>query len=157
LEHEVRALLPRRVRQRAVDLLHCRDPVPGRLERAVAARLAQVPVVLRQALAAGLPLHLGALDLPAAALRPAHEPGVEGAAAALPREHPGHGARPLLAARRMIPILFAAFGLLALGCALMVILHKNPVTSALFLVLTFCSLAGLYLLLQAEFVAMVQV
>ena len=57
----------------------------------------------------------------------------------------------------MIPILFAAFGLLALGCALMVILHRNPVTSALFLVLTFCSLAGLYLLLQAEFIAMVQV
>jgi NADH-quinone oxidoreductase subunit J len=54
-------------------------------------------------------------------------------------------------------ILFGAFGLLALVCALMVILHKNPVTSALFLVLTFCSLAGLYLLLQAEFLAMVQV
>jgi NADH-quinone oxidoreductase subunit J len=57
----------------------------------------------------------------------------------------------------IVPILFAAFGLLAVGCALMVILHKNPVTSALFLVLTFCSLAGLYLLLQAEFLAMVQV
>ena len=54
-------------------------------------------------------------------------------------------------------ILFGAFGLLALVCGLMVILHKNPVTSALFLVLTFCSLAGLYLLLQAEFLAMVQV
>ena len=57
----------------------------------------------------------------------------------------------------MIPILFGAFALLALGCGLMVILHKNAVTSALFLVLTFCSLAGLYLLLQAEFLAMVQV
>jgi NADH-quinone oxidoreductase subunit J len=39
----------------------------------------------------------------------------------------------------------------------MVILHRSPVTSALFLVLAFCSLAGLYLLLQAEFLAMVQV
>ena len=57
----------------------------------------------------------------------------------------------------MTTILFGAFGLLALACALMVILHRNPVTSALFLVLTFCSLAGLYLLLQAEFLAMVQV
>jgi NADH-quinone oxidoreductase subunit J len=57
----------------------------------------------------------------------------------------------------MTTILFGAFGLLAVACALLVILHKNPVTSALFLVLTFCSLAGLYLLLQAEFLAMVQV
>ena len=57
----------------------------------------------------------------------------------------------------MTPILFAAFGLVTVGCGLMVVLHRNPVTSALFLVLTFCSLAGLYLLLQAEFLAMVQV
>jgi NADH-quinone oxidoreductase subunit J len=57
----------------------------------------------------------------------------------------------------MIPILFAAFALVTVACALTVILHRSPVTSALFLVLTFCSLAGLYLLLQAEFLAMVQV
>ena len=57
----------------------------------------------------------------------------------------------------MIPILFLAFAALLVGCSLMVILHKSPVTSALFLVLAFCSLAGLYLLLQAEFLAMVQV
>ena len=57
----------------------------------------------------------------------------------------------------MIPLLFAAFATLLLGCSLMVILHRNPVTSALFLVLAFCSLAGIYLLLQAEFVAMVQI
>src|SRR4029077_19252370 len=91
-------------------------------------------------------------------LRPAHEPGMEGALAAFAREHPRHRRLPLLAARRMTTtILFGAFGLLAVACALRVILHKNPVTSALFLVLTFCSLAGLYLLLQAEFLAMVQV
>jgi NADH-quinone oxidoreductase subunit J len=57
----------------------------------------------------------------------------------------------------MTPILFLAFGLTVLACGLMVILQRNPVTSALFLVLTFCALAGLYLLLQAEFLAMVQV
>ena len=57
----------------------------------------------------------------------------------------------------MSAILFVGFGLVTVACALMVILHRNPVTSALFLVLTFCSLAGLYLLLQAEFLAMVQV
>jgi NADH-quinone oxidoreductase subunit J len=57
----------------------------------------------------------------------------------------------------MIPFLFVGFAALLVGCSLMVILHKSPVTSALFLVLAFCSLAGIYLLLHAEFVAMVQV
>ncbi len=57
----------------------------------------------------------------------------------------------------MIPALFIAFGVMLVACSLMVILHKSPVTSALFLVLAFCSLAGIYLLLRAEFVAMVQV
>jgi len=57
----------------------------------------------------------------------------------------------------MMPVLFFAFAGLLVACSLMVILHKSPVTSALFLVLAFCSLAGIYLLLQAEFVAMVQV
>jgi NADH-quinone oxidoreductase subunit J len=58
---------------------------------------------------------------------------------------------------RMIPILFIAFAALLVICSLMVILHKSPVASALWLVLGFCSLSGLYLLLHAEFVAMVQV
>ena len=39
----------------------------------------------------------------------------------------------------------------------MVILRKNPVHSALFLVVTFFCLAGLYLLLNAEFIAAIQV
>jgi len=57
----------------------------------------------------------------------------------------------------MTPIFFLIFAALLLGSSLMVILHRNPVSSALFLVLSFCSLAALYLLLQAEFLAMVQV
>jgi len=57
----------------------------------------------------------------------------------------------------MIPVLFLAFAALLVVCSLMVILNRNPVTSALWLVLGFCSLSGLYLLLHAEFVAMVQV
>jgi NADH-quinone oxidoreductase subunit J len=57
----------------------------------------------------------------------------------------------------MIPILFVGFAALLVGCSLMVILNRNPVTSALWLVLGFVSLAGLYLLLQAEFLAMVQI
>ena len=57
----------------------------------------------------------------------------------------------------MMLLLFAVFAITLVGCSLMVILHRNPVTSALFLVVAFCALAGLYLLLQAEFLAMVQV
>jgi len=53
--------------------------------------------------------------------------------------------------------LFLVFGLLLILSALMTILHRNPITSALFLVLSFCSLAGIYLLLRAEFLAMVQI
>jgi NADH-quinone oxidoreductase subunit J len=54
-------------------------------------------------------------------------------------------------------VLFFGFGAMLVACSLMTILHRNPITSALFLVLAFCSLAGIYLLLQAEFLAMVQV
>jgi NADH-quinone oxidoreductase subunit J len=57
----------------------------------------------------------------------------------------------------MVPGLFLGFGALLLASATMVVLHKNPVTSALFLVLSFCSLAGIYLLLQAEFIGFVQI
>jgi NADH-quinone oxidoreductase subunit J len=53
--------------------------------------------------------------------------------------------------------LFLAFAAMLVITSLLVILHRNPVTSALFLVLAFCSLAGIYLLLRAEFVAMVQI
>ena len=53
--------------------------------------------------------------------------------------------------------LFLVFGVVLILSALMTILHKNPITSALFLVLSFCSLAGIYLLLRAEFLAMVQI
>ncbi len=57
----------------------------------------------------------------------------------------------------MTEALFVGMGAVALVSSLLVILHRNPVTSALFLVVAFCSLAGIYLLLHAEFVAMVQV
>ncbi len=55
------------------------------------------------------------------------------------------------------PILFAAFAGILVVSSLLVILHKNPVTSALFLVAAFCSLAGIYLTLHAEFLGMVQI
>jgi NADH-quinone oxidoreductase subunit J len=50
-------------------------------------------------------------------------------------------------------ILFYAFGALLLGSALLVVLVRNPVHSALFLVLAFVTASGLWLLLYAEFLA----
>ena len=66
-------------------------------------------------------------------------------------------AEPAAKLKAMVPGLFLGFGALLVASSVMVILHRNPVTSALFLVLSFCSLAGIYLLLQAEFLGMVQV
>ena len=56
-----------------------------------------------------------------------------------------------------LDILFYVFATLALACGLMVLLSRNPVTSAMFLVLTIASLAGLFVLLHAFFLAAVQV
>ena len=57
----------------------------------------------------------------------------------------------------MTLVLFVLFAGVLVGASAMVVLHRHPVTSALFLVLAFCALAGLYLLLQAQFLALVQV
>jgi NADH-quinone oxidoreductase subunit J len=56
--------------------------------------------------------------------------------------------------------LFYLFALMTLGCGALVVLNpfsRNPVTSAMFLVLTIVSLAGLFVLLHAFFLAAVQI
>ena len=50
-------------------------------------------------------------------------------------------------------ILFYIFGALLLGSALLVVMVRNPVHAALFLVLAFVTAASLWLLLYAEFLA----
>jgi len=57
----------------------------------------------------------------------------------------------------VIQALFVALSAIAVVSSLLVILHRNPVTSALFLVVSFCSLAGIYLLQHAEFLFAVQI
>lgn len=52
---------------------------------------------------------------------------------------------------------FIVLSVLAIGSALGMILNKNTVNSALFLVLHLISLAGVYLLLKAQFLAIVQI
>ena len=54
-------------------------------------------------------------------------------------------------------IVFYAFGLILLGSALCVITARNPVHAALFLVLAFFTSAAIWLLLEAEFLAIVLV
>jgi NADH-quinone oxidoreductase subunit J len=54
-------------------------------------------------------------------------------------------------------IAFYVFSALTLLCGGMVVLKRNPVTSAMFLVLCIVSLAGLFVLLQAFFLAAVQI
>jgi NADH-quinone oxidoreductase subunit J len=57
----------------------------------------------------------------------------------------------------MQEIFFYIFAALALACGALVILNRNPVNSAMFLVLSIISLAGLFVLLHAFFLAAVQV
>lgn len=54
-------------------------------------------------------------------------------------------------------ILFLLFALVAAISAVVMITRKNPVMSAIFLIINFFSLAGLYLLLNAQFISVVQV
>src|SRR5271155_3448815 len=57
-------------------------------------------------------------------------------------------------------ILFYVFAALTLLCGLLVIVNpfsRNPVTSAMFLVLTIISMSGLFILLHAFFLAAVQI
>ncbi|MBI5325058.1 MAG: NADH-quinone oxidoreductase subunit J [Ignavibacteriae bacterium] len=54
-------------------------------------------------------------------------------------------------------IFFGILGILAIGSGIVTISSKNPVTSAISLVFLFFMLAGLYLVLQAQFIAVIQV
>ncbi len=54
-------------------------------------------------------------------------------------------------------IIFIVLALIAAVSSVLMILRLNAVISALFLVLNFFALGGIYLLLQAQFIAVVQV
>lgn len=57
----------------------------------------------------------------------------------------------------MTVYLFAILGFFAILSALMVVLTKNPIHSILYLVLTFFAIAGEYVLLNAQFLAIVNI
>ena len=54
-------------------------------------------------------------------------------------------------------IIFYIFATLAVTGSIVVVSHKNPVTSAISLVLTLFSTAVLFVLLNAHFVAAIQI
>ncbi|MDP9382562.1 MAG: NADH-quinone oxidoreductase subunit J [Chloroflexota bacterium] len=58
----------------------------------------------------------------------------------------------------MLPLtlFFLLFAAVALFGAVMVLVSRNPVHSVLFMLLTFANVAGMFLLLNAEFIAAVQ-
>ena len=53
--------------------------------------------------------------------------------------------------------LFWIFAVVGMGCGFLVVWHRNPMTSAIYLVITMLCLAGLYVLLLSGFVATVQI
>lgn len=57
----------------------------------------------------------------------------------------------------MLTLLFLLFGSMAIGCALAMVAQRNPLYSAISLVGVFISLACLYVMLAAPFIAAVQV
>ena len=56
-----------------------------------------------------------------------------------------------------VPFFFYLFSIVLIASATMVIASKNPVHSVLFLILAFVNAAGLFVLLEAEFLAMILV
>jgi NADH-quinone oxidoreductase subunit J len=54
-------------------------------------------------------------------------------------------------------ILFSLFALIAAVSSVLMITRRNPVISALFLILNFGALAGIYLLLNAQFIEFVHI
>lgn len=57
----------------------------------------------------------------------------------------------------MVTYVFIFLALLAIGAAVGMVVSKNTVNSALFLVLNMAALAGVYLVLEAQFLAVIQI
>lgn len=64
---------------------------------------------------------------------------------------------PDIANANAIQILFCVLSVITLATAFLTIYSKNPIHSALYLVICFFSIAGHYLLLNAQFLAIVHV
>jgi NADH-quinone oxidoreductase subunit J len=57
----------------------------------------------------------------------------------------------------MEAFLFWIFAIVGVVCGVMVVWHRNPISSAIYLIITMLCLAGFYVLLGGAFVAVIQV
>ena len=57
----------------------------------------------------------------------------------------------------MVEYIFYALSVICIACALLVVFSKNPIHSVLYLILTFFAIAGHYVLLNAQFLAVVHI
>ena len=57
----------------------------------------------------------------------------------------------------IIQVLFFALSAFAIGSAIMVLVSKNPIHSVLWLILVFFAISGHYILLNAQFLAIVNI
>jgi NADH-quinone oxidoreductase subunit J len=57
----------------------------------------------------------------------------------------------------MVEYIFYALSVICIACALLVVFSKNPIHSVLYLILTFFCIAGHYVLLNAQFLAVVHI
>lgn len=57
----------------------------------------------------------------------------------------------------MITIIFYILAAMTLGSAMMTVLSKNPVTSAVYMIVCFFTIAGHMLMIDAQFLALVQI
>src|SRR5690349_17989958 len=54
-------------------------------------------------------------------------------------------------------IITLVFASMAVGSAVMMISRRNPITSALYLIVNFFSVSAIYLMLRSQFVAIIQI
>jgi NADH-quinone oxidoreductase subunit J len=57
----------------------------------------------------------------------------------------------------VVSILFGLFTIMAISCALGTVFHRNPVHCALFLVGVLLSMSGMFIILNAQFIAAIQI
>ena len=57
----------------------------------------------------------------------------------------------------VVAILFGLFSFMAITCALGTVFHRNPVHCALFLVGVLLSMSGMFIILNAQFIAAIQI
>src|SRR6195256_3230030 len=67
----------------------------------------------------------------------------------------GEGELPMMPATILPVVFFYLFAGVCVACAFMVIAARNPVHSVLYLILAFVNAAGLFMLMGAEFLAMI--